>query len=268
MAVADDEHREIWGPAATELLANLLLAAHLAHGTLLDAYRWLYDESNDAPVRILRAASSRLASSSVAAGPQISRCSSSATAITKAPASRVASSRRSRPASGFHHQPWPACAIRCGSKVHTRRPVAAARSAAVARYRSGCSSTPPPRPGRRAPPAPPPRSSFPTAGRRWPGSRPPSWTATAVRVRVGDARRWSTPGSDHGDHGGRGRAAATAAALPGPATISTAARYQRLRGTWRTCAVSGASKALLCQVKVRFPPHGREAKCGETGNRE
>jgi len=73
----------------------------------------------------------------VAAGPQISRCSSSATAITKAPASRVASSRRSRPASGFHHQPWPACAIRCGSKVHTRRPVAAARSAAVARYRSG-----------------------------------------------------------------------------------------------------------------------------------
>ena len=25
MAVADDEHREIWGPAATELLANLLL---------------------------------------------------------------------------------------------------------------------------------------------------------------------------------------------------------------------------------------------------
>src|SRR5664280_3600234 len=60
MAVADDEHREIWGPAATELLANLLLAAHLAHGTLLDAYRWLYDESNDAPVRILRAAGQRV----------------------------------------------------------------------------------------------------------------------------------------------------------------------------------------------------------------
>jgi len=66
MAVADDEHREIWGPAATELLANLLLAAHLAHGTLLDAYRWLYDESNDAPVRILRAAGHAAAADSLA----------------------------------------------------------------------------------------------------------------------------------------------------------------------------------------------------------
>jgi hypothetical protein len=66
MAVADDEHREIWGPAATELLANLLLAAHLAHRTLLDAYRWLYDESNDAPVRILRAAGHAAAADSLA----------------------------------------------------------------------------------------------------------------------------------------------------------------------------------------------------------
>ena len=55
MAVADTDHREIWGPAATELLANLILAAHLNRLTLLDVYRWLYDESTDEPARILRA---------------------------------------------------------------------------------------------------------------------------------------------------------------------------------------------------------------------
>lgn len=55
MAVADDQNREIWGPAANELLANLIFAAHLGGQTLLDVYRWLYDESTEEPARLLRA---------------------------------------------------------------------------------------------------------------------------------------------------------------------------------------------------------------------
>ena len=40
MAVADDQNREIWGPAANELLSNLIFAAYLGRLTLLDVYRW------------------------------------------------------------------------------------------------------------------------------------------------------------------------------------------------------------------------------------
>ena len=79
-----------------------------------------------------RAASSSAASSSWAAGPQMSRERSSSTVSTKCPARRSASSTVSSPRSGSHHQVWGACAIRCGSKVHTRAPVWAARRAAVA----------------------------------------------------------------------------------------------------------------------------------------
>ena len=66
MAVADESNREIWGPAATELLANLLLAAHLTGGTLLDAYRWLYDETTDEPAKILHTHGQPAAATSLA----------------------------------------------------------------------------------------------------------------------------------------------------------------------------------------------------------
>ncbi len=55
MAVAKDEDREIWGPAAAELLSNLFLAANLEQRTLVDVYEWLFDETNQEPVQILRA---------------------------------------------------------------------------------------------------------------------------------------------------------------------------------------------------------------------
>jgi len=54
MAVSDDSNREIWGPAANELLSNLMFAAHLGQLTLLDVYRWLFDEATEEPVRLLR----------------------------------------------------------------------------------------------------------------------------------------------------------------------------------------------------------------------
>jgi type IV secretory pathway TraG/TraD family ATPase VirD4 len=54
MTVADENDREIWGPAANELLSNLIFAAHLRGGTLLDVYRWLYDEATEEPAQLLR----------------------------------------------------------------------------------------------------------------------------------------------------------------------------------------------------------------------
>ena len=54
MAVADDQNREIWGPAANELLSNLIFAAYLGRLTLLDVYRWLFDESTEEPAQLLR----------------------------------------------------------------------------------------------------------------------------------------------------------------------------------------------------------------------
>ena len=56
MAVAKDDDREIWGPAAAELLSNLFLAANLEQRTLIDVYEWLFDETTPEPVQILRGA--------------------------------------------------------------------------------------------------------------------------------------------------------------------------------------------------------------------
>ena len=52
----DDERskRDIWGPAAQELLTSLFLAAKLTGGTVLDVYEWLSDESTPRPVQALR----------------------------------------------------------------------------------------------------------------------------------------------------------------------------------------------------------------------
>ncbi len=66
MAVADDSNREIWGPAANELLSNLIFAAYLGRLTLLDVYRWLFDEATEEPVKLLRSHGHDAAANSLA----------------------------------------------------------------------------------------------------------------------------------------------------------------------------------------------------------
>lgn len=55
--VEDERSRDIWGPAATELLASLLLAAAFAGKPITDVYRWLSQETNKEPVDLLHSAS-------------------------------------------------------------------------------------------------------------------------------------------------------------------------------------------------------------------
>jgi len=54
VATIEDDRRDIWGPAARELLATLLLAAAVSGGTLLDVYAWLADEATPIPGGLLR----------------------------------------------------------------------------------------------------------------------------------------------------------------------------------------------------------------------
>jgi len=56
LTVDDERSRDIWGPAAQELLAALLLAARASGGSLHDVYAWLSDETSPAPAETLRAA--------------------------------------------------------------------------------------------------------------------------------------------------------------------------------------------------------------------
>lgn len=51
--VEDKSKRDIWGPAATELLSALILAAAYSDRTLSDVYSWLADEQNPEPATIL-----------------------------------------------------------------------------------------------------------------------------------------------------------------------------------------------------------------------
>ena len=81
------------------------------------------------------AASSRLVSSSWAAGLQMSFLVASSMVRTKWPASRSAASTLVIPASRSTQNRCPAAVMRCGSNTHTREP-AAARSWAVAAHRS------------------------------------------------------------------------------------------------------------------------------------
>jgi len=55
LTVDDERSKDIWGPAAQELLAALLLAAKASGGTMLDVYDWLGDEATPVPADILRA---------------------------------------------------------------------------------------------------------------------------------------------------------------------------------------------------------------------
>ena len=59
LTVDDERSKDIWGPAAQELLAALLLAAKVSGGTLGDVYDWLNDEATPVPAEILRGAGLR-----------------------------------------------------------------------------------------------------------------------------------------------------------------------------------------------------------------
>jgi type IV secretory pathway TraG/TraD family ATPase VirD4 len=54
VATVEDDRRDIWGPAAKELLATLLLAAAVGGKSLVDVYGWLADEATPVPSGLLR----------------------------------------------------------------------------------------------------------------------------------------------------------------------------------------------------------------------
>jgi type IV secretory pathway TraG/TraD family ATPase VirD4 len=66
LTVDDERSKDIWGPAAQELLAALLLAAKGCGGTMHDVYDWLNDEANPTPVEVLRDAGYRGIAASLA----------------------------------------------------------------------------------------------------------------------------------------------------------------------------------------------------------
>lgn len=66
LTVEDERSKDIWGPAAQELLAALLLAARACGGTIHDVYDWLNDEANPVPVQTLRDAGYRGIAASLA----------------------------------------------------------------------------------------------------------------------------------------------------------------------------------------------------------
>jgi len=66
LTVEDDRSKDIWGPAAQELLAALMLAARACGGTMHDVYDWLNDEANPVPVETLRGAGLRGIAASLA----------------------------------------------------------------------------------------------------------------------------------------------------------------------------------------------------------
>jgi hypothetical protein len=66
LTVEDDRSKDIWGPAAQELLAALMLAARSCGGTMHDVYDWLNDEANPVPVETLRGAGYRGIAASLA----------------------------------------------------------------------------------------------------------------------------------------------------------------------------------------------------------
>ena len=57
--VDDDSKRDIWGPAAQELLTSLLLAAAASRRTLRDVSRWLDDPGTPTPAELLDGAGYR-----------------------------------------------------------------------------------------------------------------------------------------------------------------------------------------------------------------
>ena len=66
LTVEDDRSKDIWGPAAQELLAALMLAARSCGGTMHDVYEWLSDEANPVPAETLKGAGFRGIAASLA----------------------------------------------------------------------------------------------------------------------------------------------------------------------------------------------------------
>jgi type IV secretory pathway TraG/TraD family ATPase VirD4 len=56
LTVADDKKRDLWGPAAQDLLAALFLAAASSDGSLLDVGQWLAEPAVPTPIELLSAA--------------------------------------------------------------------------------------------------------------------------------------------------------------------------------------------------------------------
>jgi len=54
VATVEDDRRDIWGPAAKEVLATLLLAAAVGGKSLVDVYEWLANEATPVPGGLLR----------------------------------------------------------------------------------------------------------------------------------------------------------------------------------------------------------------------
>ena len=65
LTVDDSTRRDIWGPAAQELLTSLLLAAAASRRTLRDVSRWLDDPGSPTPAELLDAAGYRALGSSL-----------------------------------------------------------------------------------------------------------------------------------------------------------------------------------------------------------
>jgi type IV secretory pathway TraG/TraD family ATPase VirD4 len=56
LTVADDKKRDLWGPAAQDLLAALFLAAASSGGSLFDVGQWLAEPAVPTPIELLSAA--------------------------------------------------------------------------------------------------------------------------------------------------------------------------------------------------------------------
>ena len=65
LTVDDNTKRDIWGPAAQELLTSLLLAAAASRRTLRDVSRWLDDPGSPTPAELLNDAGYRALASSL-----------------------------------------------------------------------------------------------------------------------------------------------------------------------------------------------------------
>jgi TraM recognition site of TraD and TraG len=65
LTIDDNTKRDIWGPAAQELLTSLLLAAASSQRTLLDVSRWLDDPGTPTPADLLNDAGYRALASSL-----------------------------------------------------------------------------------------------------------------------------------------------------------------------------------------------------------
>ncbi len=65
LTVDDNTKRDIWGPAAQELLTSLLLAAAASRRTLREVARWLDDPGSPTPVQLLEDAGYRALASSL-----------------------------------------------------------------------------------------------------------------------------------------------------------------------------------------------------------